>query len=370
MSPLGSSTPTPRRFLLSKRNQQQSTAGFQSTPRFQAPSSSARAASATSVQRPPSTASAVHDVRNVAPLKLAVPQGKQRGVEDVDDEDEDDERVEVSSVEQSEREEEVVVEEDAIEASSSPRSHVDEPDHAGLQDDDLDGSDLDDGHDDDGAPSDAVSEAEDGALLSSPSMERDTKRRKLSITPPPAFSPPSTQQQDEATNAFSDLNENQELSSEAESSSTPGSPSRRDAQQPTFRRVPRFKPLNLDLTTPVLPVAFSPQRRGARYLTGGLAADVQSMLSAIKSEDQKHASSSSSSCTTIRVEEVRAGRRMYLVRDGHGRRIVLAGEGKLTGLGRRAPVAQGSVVDVGQLSWSVDMEGKRWEVHCDWSMVV
>jgi len=279
-------------------------------------------------------------VRNVAPLKLALPQGKQRGVEDVDDEDEDDERVEVSSVEQSGREEE---EQDAIEASSSPPPHVDEPDHAGLQDDDLDGSDPDDGHDDDGAPSDAVSEEnEDEASSSSPSMERDTKRRKLSTTPLPAFSPPSTQQQDEATSTGSDLNENQEPSSEAESSSTTGSPSRRDAQQPTFRRVPRFKPLDPDLATPGLPAAFSPQRRGARYLTGGLAAEVQSTLSAIKSEDQEHAATSS--CTTIRVKEVRAGRRMYLVRDEHGRRIVLAGEGKLTGLGRRAPVAQGSVV--------------------------
>ncbi|KAG9252103.1 uncharacterized protein F5Z01DRAFT_661988 [Emericellopsis atlantica] len=367
MSPPGPSTPTPRRFLLSKRNQQQSTAGFQSTPRFQAPSSSARAAPATSVQRPPSTASAVHDARNVAPLKLALPQGKQRGVEDVDDEDE---RVEVSSVEQSERDE---VEEDAIEASSSPRSHVEEPGNARMEDDDLDGSDPDDGRVDDVTRSDAVSEEgddddNDEASSSSPSMERDTKRRKLSITPLPAFSPPSIQQQDEATSTDSDLNENQEPSSGAESSSSAGSPSRRDAQQPTFRRVPRFKPLDPDLATPGLPAAFSPQRRGARYLTGGLAAEVQSMLSAIKSEDQELATSSS--CTTIRVEEVRAGRRMYLVRDEHGRRIVLAGEGKLTGLGRRAPVAQGSVVDVGRLGWSVDMEGERWEVHCDWSMVV
>lgn len=152
--------------------------------------------------------------------------------------------------------------------------------------------------------------------------------------------------------------------SDAESTSTTGSPPRRDAQQPTFRQVPRFKPLDPDLSTPGLPAAFSPQRRGAKYLAGGLAAELQSMLSAVKSEDQEHASS-----TTVRVEEVRAGRRMYLVRDQHDRRIVLAGEGKLTGLGRRALVVQGSVVNVGQLGWGAEIEGERWEVHCDWSIV-
>ncbi|OAQ74846.1 methionyl-tRNA formyltransferase [Purpureocillium lilacinum] len=168
------------------------------------------------------------------------------------------------------------------------------------------------------------------------------------------------------------------------------------AQQPVFRPAPRFKPLADadDAVGEGLPAAFSPQRRGARYVPGGLAAELQGWLSEVKgweSHDVQGADSSGGSrgsrpSREFLVEEVRPGRRMYLVRArprgiggiGGGedpaqettapsRSIILAGDGKLTGLGRRAMVGVGSAVGVAGPVWDVDIKGETWTVACDWS---
>ena len=220
---------------------------------------------------------------------------------------------------------------------------------------------------------------------SSPTQRR-AKRRKLSITPLPAFSSSPAEPQaprsvradekentedqvdDTSTSPSASAREEEEHNSDADAD-TDARLKAQQQNQPTFRPPPRFKPTEDALPLgDGLPAAFSPQRRGAKYLTGGLAAELQGWLSEVKGEDDGPAGST----LKMRVEEVRQGRRMYLV---HGRlgdssdfkKVVLAGEGRLTGLGGRAVVGVGSVVEVGQPVWDVVVEGETWMVACDWT---
>ncbi|KAG7414710.1 hypothetical protein Forpe1208_v007567 [Fusarium oxysporum f. sp. rapae] len=141
-------------------------------------------------------------------------------------------------------------------------------------------------------------------------------------------------------------------------------------QQPTFHAPPRFKPVDLDPAVDGLPAAFSPQRRGAKYIAGGLAAELQGWLSEVKGWE------GTAPATTLTkkviIEEIQPGRRMYLVKARTGTseesRYLLAGEGRLTGLGQRMPVILGSVVDVGQPVWDIVLDGQVWTVACDWGI--
>lgn len=142
-------------------------------------------------------------------------------------------------------------------------------------------------------------------------------------------------------------------------------------RQPEFQAPPPFKLPDPRTESHLegLPPAFSPQRKGVRYVPGGLAAEVQGWLSHIKG-------SRAGARLRIRVGEVREGGRMYIVRGrrvddggdgGEEIRVVLAGEGEVTGLGERARVAEGCVVEAGGLRWDVELEGLgRWTVACDW----
>lgn len=197
---------------------------------------------------------------------------------------------------------------------------------------------------------------------------RDTKRRKLSITPLPAFSSP-------LPNRKIGTNTPQQRSDDPESENSapqlPSSPSQLDPSpsgprhaQPTFHSAPRFKALEEDTPAEGLPAAFlSPQRRGQKYILGGLAAELQGWLSEVKKAEY---SDEDSAATKVEVGEVRSGRRMYLVKAKTGERVVLAGEGRLTGLGRRAVVGVGSLVILGSPIWDVTIEGEIWTVACDW----
>ena len=160
-------------------------------------------------------------------------------------------------------------------------------------------------------------------------------------------------------------------------------------QQPLFILPSREAEVEAQVALGCFPQAFSPQRRGAKYLAGGMAAEVQGWLSGIKG------SSKEQERLMVRVEEVRCGGRMYLVRgrkiefgvgtggeeeeaaggEGTGEergeeevKVVLAGEGRLTGLGGRAVLPVGSVVEVGEPTWGVEIEGGKWIVGCDWKV--
>lgn len=275
------------------------------------------------------------------------------------DDDEDEERVEVSSVE-GEFDEDLGrdLRGDLIDGgSSSPLGE---------------GDVLAESEDADGSERDEMPQEEEEEEEASPE-KRATKRRKLSITSLPEFSSPlrgpepvTTMEEDQ------DDEQGDEEQSRASFDSSPnGSPSNPEGhsrkQQPTFQQAPRFKTLDNEITGDALPAAFSPQRRGAKYLTGGLAAELQGWLSEVKGED-----GTAGSTFQVTVQEVRAGRRMYLVRgrvhDEDRRRVILAGEGRVTGLGRRAVVGMGSVVEVGQPVWDAEVEGETWMVACDWTV--
>ena len=200
--------------------------------------------------------------------------------------------------------------------------------------------------------------------------EREVKRRKLSITPLPAFSSPIPTRSVDVTRRTDYIEEplgsDQDGSQASSSSQLASSPSRPDHAQPTFRPAPRFKPLEDDIPAEGLPSAFSPQRRGQKYLHGGLAAELQGWLSDIRKADNI---ANSQEETKVEVSEVRSGGRMYLVRGKRGEMIILAGEGRLTGLGRRAVVGVGSLVLLGRLVWDVRIEEETWIVACDWSIL-
>ncbi|TDZ44662.1 hypothetical protein CTRI78_v009455 [Colletotrichum trifolii] len=89
--------------------------------------------------------------------------------------------------------------------------------------------------------------------------------------------------------------------------------------QPTFHRAPRFKVSEAELArTEGLPDAFSPQRRGQRYVPGGLAAEMQSWLAEVKGW-AGGGDRAPDLVMQIAVDGVVPGNRMYLV---NGRRIV------------------------------------------------
>jgi hypothetical protein len=173
------------------------------------------------------------------------------------------------------------------------------------------------------------------------------------------------------------------------------------SKRSAFRAAPRFKLTgapdklyshpDVYLTDP-----FSPQRRGARYLPGGLAAELRDWLVDVKGgvdgEGEMRASSAalsfSSTTATVRVavdEASRSGTGMTLISgrlvDGAagGRqdaevRVILAGEGNIEGLGggggggNRGLVAPGEVISIAPPAWDVDLD-VRWAVAYRWEVV-
>ncbi|PHH88927.1 hypothetical protein CDD83_6874 [Cordyceps sp. RAO-2017] len=244
-----------------------------------------------------------------------------------------------------------------------------------------------------GLESEVEREEADASGREEESGGREAKRRKLSISPVEESSP-LTRRCGGAALDFG-LEEEEEVAS-AEGDGAVGSPSgsfrdgsfafgevdepgattaaegRHATNQPVFRPAPRFKPADADASEFPAAAVFSPQRRGDRYVPGGLAAGLQALLSDVKSweeeEDGTHGTG-----LAIAVEEVRPGRHMQLVQGRSGddeasRRFILAGQGRPTGLERvAAAVRAGGVVTVRPPVWDVELDGQKWTVACDWS---
>ncbi|UKZ46487.1 hypothetical protein TrVGV298_000691 [Trichoderma virens] len=197
---------------------------------------------------------------------------------------------------------------------------------------------------------------------------REAKRRKMSISPTPLFGSPGVTH--EETN-FDTEDGASVMSTDSGEESPITMRNSKALQQPIFQQAPRFKPLDAANALGGLPAAFSPQRRGARYLPGGMAAQLQGWLSEIKGWEENIGKAES--VIKIKVDQIRSGRRMYLIegRDPSAeasKKWILAGEGKLTGLGKRAEVKIGSVVLIEQPVWDVELEGSSWNVACEWSV--
>lgn len=214
---------------------------------------------------------------------------------------------------------------------------------------------------------------------------RGAKRRKMSISPTPVLGLPNDQETDGPAHggnidygaydmAIADSGDEGSVMSTDNSEESPIIASDTKAlQQPVFQQAPRFKPLIADDHHGGLPAAFSPQRRGAKYMAGGMAAQLQGWLSEVKSWEENGEKSTSG--LKIHVEQIRPGRRMYPIegRASSGdvpQKWILAGEGKLTGLGKRAEVEVGSVVLIEQPTWEVELEGSVWNVACEWSIAL
>ncbi|KAK8024252.1 hypothetical protein PG993_012318 [Apiospora rasikravindrae] len=165
-------------------------------------------------------------------------------------------------------------------------------------------------------------------------------------------------------------------------------------QQPKFQPVPRFKapePPEPGHREP-LPDAFSPRRKGVKYLPGGLASELRDWLMNI--ETATGSKRDGDWAARLRVDEVRTASNMMLVggsqqqrqRDtdddngggGSGglfisksgdvsSRVILAGEGRLQGLGKKSEIAVGCVVGIARPVWEVDLGSEgQWVVACDW----
>jgi hypothetical protein len=148
-------------------------------------------------------------------------------------------------------------------------------------------------------------------------------------------------------------------------------------KQPTFHKAPRFKVSDSAGSDQLgrLPEAFSPQRRGIRYVPSGLAAELQDWLFKIKGDEEVEGGFA----RRLVVTEVKPSPGMFLVKgrpvhDGAIAaavpeiRAILAGDGRMDGLTRNQ-VAQGSIVGIAQPTWDVELDdGVPWIVACDWAV--
>jgi hypothetical protein len=190
-----------------------------------------------------------------------------------------------------------------------------------------------------------------------------------------------------------------DLKADAEAAAAAGSETPKRANtKPTFRAGPRFKLTEPpDKFTPhpdayLSADIFSPQRRGAKYLPGGLAAELRDWLVDVKGgvdgEGEVKATSSALSFTSatggaakvVVGEVVRGGPGMTLVSgrvvdgDDGDVRVILAGEGSIEGLGgdggagNRSQVVSGAMVAIVPPAWDVELDG-QWAVAYRWEVV-
>ncbi|KAI1389933.1 uncharacterized protein F4822DRAFT_400286, partial [Hypoxylon trugodes] len=154
--------------------------------------------------------------------------------------------------------------------------------------------------------------------------------------------------------------------------------------QPTFQKAPRFKPTEVpegSYRGDPLPDAFSPHRKGAKYVPGGLAAEVRDWFVDVWASAGAGAVKRDTGEWMARIvaDEVRGAPGMTLIVGRHishedimmqSTRVILAGSPKITGLEKRKEVHPGAVVGVGKPTWEVDIPGQgRWGVVCEWTVL-
>ncbi|KAI1751757.1 hypothetical protein F4782DRAFT_504169 [Xylaria castorea] len=180
------------------------------------------------------------------------------------------------------------------------------------------------------------------------------------------------------------------------------------AHQPTFQKAPRFKPSEIPEGAPrpePLPDVFSPRRKGAKYIQGGLAAELRDWLVDVEAGTGSglmtsvNAKRNEEWVMRIRVDDLhglnKCARGMTVVIgrqvleqksnvSGDGRsqderketgevlgsntvRLILAGPGRLSGLGIGNDVRPGVLLGIARPTWEVVLDGLgRFGVACDW----
>lgn len=168
------------------------------------------------------------------------------------------------------------------------------------------------------------------------------------------------------------------------------SPVEPSTRHPTFVTAPRFKiaeVVEADTTRPPLPEAFSPQRRGTKYVTGGLAAEVRDWLVQVKGASEYDRPTGESIKLIVDQVNIASHGGMYLIsgdetesgngsqtlqediESGKGQlsRVILAGDGRIPGLGSRTVVSKGVAVSMYQPMWDITLKDLgRFAVACDW----
>ncbi|KAK3307961.1 uncharacterized protein B0T15DRAFT_508481 [Chaetomium strumarium] len=230
--------------------------------------------------------------------------------------------------------------------------------------------------------------------------EVNQRGREASILPSQsaAFSPRCPQSPDiKSEGEFGSVDSDSEKADSENNQATP----RPTRAKPAFRAAPRFKvtePSDQLYSQPdiYLTDPFSPQRRGARYLPGGLAAELRDWLVDVKGgvdgagevKTSSAALSFSSATTTASVvvdEASLSGPGITLIsgrlvdapaggRQDAEVRLILAGEGNIEGLGggrgggNRGSVAPGAVISIAPPAWDVELDS-RWAVAYRWEAV-
>lgn len=235
--------------------------------------------------------------------------------------------------------------------------------------------------------------------------DRPTKRRRVSVSPETDAIPDYDEDDDDHMEVDDDKPAEEDLSTCAaaeegeekdaiasQSSSITGdaaselnesdspSPAEPSTRHPTFHKAPRFKATELveGAQHSILPDAFSPQRRGARYVPGGLAAELREWLVQVKGASEYDRPVGSP--IEVTVKEAKSGNGMWLVaahekddvaqqQGGNFAKVVLAGDGRIAGLGGRKIVRQGTTVSLHQPMWDINLiDLGQFAVACDWEI--
>lgn len=162
--------------------------------------------------------------------------------------------------------------------------------------------------------------------------------------------------------------------------SDPPSPRTADEQaprHPTFHNAPRFKAAEItaEVQQRPLPEAFSPQRRGAKYVAGGLAAEVRDWLVQVKGSSEYDRPAGSS--IDVIVDDAMSAPGMHVIAarqlgtavedESIPGKVLLAGDGRVTGLRGRSAVRRGEVVSMSQPMWDITLDDLgQFAVACDW----
>lgn len=151
-------------------------------------------------------------------------------------------------------------------------------------------------------------------------------------------------------------------------------------RHPTFHSAPRFKAA--EITTEVqqrpLPEAFSPQRRGAKYVAGGLAAEVRDWLVQVKGASEYDRPAGSS--IDVIVDDTMSAPGMHVIAarqpdtaveiESIPGKVLLAGDGRMTGLRGRSTISRGGVVSMSQPMWDITLDDLgQFAVACDWETI-
>jgi hypothetical protein len=138
--------------------------------------------------------------------------------------------------------------------------------------------------------------------------------------------------------------------------------------RPAFLKPPSAP---LDTSEP-LPEAFSPHRRGQKFVPGGMAAEVrQWIVDATQTTGHSHARRSGGDVMRVRVMESRGSTKdgVILVRgsvEGKEVRLILPSAGKSR---NTAVLGTGDLLGIKPPSWEVGLDRDTWVVAADWRVL-